>query len=560
MRQDPSQPQHRTLGEYLALVRRRKWIVVLPLLAVPVIAFLYSWQQQAQYEAKSAVWISRAQVATALTGISNPDTYVDPSRFAETQAELARVPAVVTSALARSGVKGVTPQSLLANSSVTPESNSDILTFAVKDTKPQRAAKLVNAYAQAFGDYRLKLSTSSLKSARADLEADLRSLRKKGMADTQLYRQLDQRTRELRTLELLQTKPTVVQEASDADQIAPTPTRNVMLGLAFGLLLGIAAAFLWEALDRRVHDEAEVEDALGIPLLARISSVGRTAGGQAVLAMQEESTSGDAESIRRLRTSLEFANLDLNAKVVMVTSAVPEEGKSLAVSNLAIALAHSGRRVALVDLDLRRPSIARLFGIGSGRGVTDIALNRIDLESALARVPLRPTQTEPRARVLTTGRPSTEGERGELLVLSAGTAPSSPAEFLGTRTVHEIIDDLRMRMDYVLLDTPPMLPVSDAAIISRHVDAMLVVVRLGRINRSNLRELARVLDGILTPKLGFILTGSDPIDFYGTYGSKEDAEPGQHMDNQKLSPAPVADRLTPIRSTRAQEDGGRRWS
>src|SRR5262249_36538723 len=154
-----------------------------------------------------------------------------------------------------------------------------------------------------------------------------------------------------------------------------------------------------------------------------------------------------------------------------------------------------------------------------GRGVTDVALGSIDLDSALVHVPLRPTQAEHGARAR---RASSDGERGELLVLSAGTAPSSPAEFLGTRTVHEILDNLRQRMDYVLVDTPPMLPVSDAAIVSSHVDATLVVVRLGKINRTNLRELARELDGSLAPKLGFIVTGSNPIDFYGTYGTIED--------------------------------------
>jgi Mrp family chromosome partitioning ATPase len=556
---DQSQSEHRTLGDYLAVVRRRKWIVILPLLVVPVAAFLYSAQQDARYEAKSEVWISRSQVATALTGITNPDTYADPSRFAETQSDLARVPEVVSRAIRRSGVQGVTPRALLLNSSVTPRSNSDILTFAVEDTDATRAAKLVTAYANAFSDYRLRLSTASLASARADLEANLRSLRKQGMTETAIYRQLDQRTHELRTLELLQTKPTVVQSADDAEQIAPTPKRNAMLGIALGLLLGLAAAFVWEALDRRVRDESEVEAALGIPLLARISSVGRTSGGKAILAMQEEPTERDAESIRRLRTSLEFANLDLKAKVIMVTSAVPEEGKSLAVANLAIALAHSGRKVALVDLDLRRPSMSRLFGVGSGRGLTDIALNQVDLDSALVRVPLRPTQGESAPRARSASRPSGDGERGELLVLSSGTAPSSPAEFLGTRLVHDIIGNLRERMDYVLVDTPPMLPVSDAAIISRHVDATLVVVRLGRINRSNLRELARELDGSLAPKLGFIITGSDPIDFYGTYNAVVDVEDSRASDRER-SGAKVALHPTQSRATGTDDSDARRWA
>jgi succinoglycan biosynthesis transport protein ExoP len=556
---DQSQSEHRTLGDYLAVVRRRKWIVILPLLVVPAAAFLYSAQQDARYEAKSEVWISRSQAATSLTGITNPDANDDPSRFAETQSDLARVPEVVTRAIRRSGVTGVTPQSLLFNSSVRPRTNSDLLTFAVEDTNPTRAAKLVTAYANSFSDYRLQLATASLANARADLESNLRKLQKKGMADTNLYRQLEERTHELRTLELLQTKPTVVQSADDATQIAPTPKRNAMLGLALGLLLGLAAAFVWEALDRRVRDETDVEAALGIPLLARISSVGRTASGQAILAMQEEPTERDAESIRRLRTSLEFANLDLKAKVVMVTSAVPEEGKSLAVANLALALAHSGRRVALVDLDLRRPSMARLFGVGSGRGITDIALREIDLDSALVRIPLRPTQGASGPRARSASHPSSDGERGELLVLSAGTAPSSPAEFLGSRMVHDILDNLRGRMDYVLVDAPPMLPVSDAAIISNHVDATLVVVRLGRINRSNLRELARELDATIAPKLGFVITGSDPIEFYGTYGALVDAEPGRPSDRRSSS-ATVAVHPTQARATGRDDSDARRWA
>src|SRR6476620_448572 len=152
-----SQSEHRTRGDDLAVVRRRKWIVILPLLLVPAAAFLYSMQQDSRYAAKSEVWISRSQVATALTGISNPDTNDDPSRFAETQSDLARVPEVLTRAVRRSGVTGVTPQSLLFNSTVKPRSNSDILTFAVEDTNPTRAAKLVTAYANSFSDYRLQL-------------------------------------------------------------------------------------------------------------------------------------------------------------------------------------------------------------------------------------------------------------------------------------------------------------------------------------------------------------------------------------------------------------------
>jgi Mrp family chromosome partitioning ATPase len=143
-------------------------------------------------------------------------------------------------------------------------------------------------------------------------------------------------------------------------------------------------------------------------------------------------------------------------------------------------------------------------------------------------------------------------------VLSAGTAPSSPAEFLGTKVVHDILDNLRERMDYVLVDTPPMLPVSDAAILSSHVDATLVVVRLGRINRSNLRELARELDASLAPKLGFIITGSDPIDFYGTYSAVVADELGGPSDRRR--PAAVVAHPTQARATGTDDSESRRWA
>ena len=114
-------------------------------------------------------------------------------------------------------------------------------------------------------------------------------------------------------------------------------------------------------------------------------------------------------------------------------------------------------------------------------------------------------------------------------------------------------------MDYVLVDTPPMLPVSDAAVISRHVDATLIVVRLGRINRSSLRELARELDGSVAPRLGFIITGANPRDFYGTYGSIPYPKPGRPRDDDRPSPAPVA--VHPAQNVvgAAQEGGARRW-
>lgn len=550
MTTDRSQGEHRTLGDYLAIARRRKWMVILPLLLVPTIGYVYSTQQPKRFAATAEVWISRQNVASSVTGISNPDVETDPSRFTETQADLARVPGVIAGAIERAAIQGVTARSLADQSSVKPHSNSDILTFKVEDTVPSRAARLVTAYAHSFSDYRLQLATASLASARADLDTNLQRLREDGLTETQLYRDLEERSHELRTLELLQTRPAVVREAADAEQVAPTPERTALLGLALGLLLGIAAALLWDALDRRVRDESEVEDALGIPLLARLSSAHQDGG----VVMLSDPSDVEAEAVRRLRTSLEFANLDLKAKVIMVTSAVASEGKSLALANLAVALARSGREVALVDLDLRRPSVGRLFGTEIGYGLTDVALGRVALDDALVTVPLKVGRDAGASSL----RIARDEELGELFVLTAGAVPSNPGELLGTSVVRRIVADLRERMDYVLIDAPPMLAVSDASILSSLVDAIVIVVRLGRVNRPSLRELSRELDASLAPRLGFIITGTNPSDFYGAYGYSGGADTAEGA--KRLRPVAPAAHPYAAASEPGDEGESRRWA
>ena len=380
---------------------------------------------------------------------------------------------------------------------------------------PKSAAALATAYAEAFSQYRLELDTASLASARADLVKNLAELREQGATDSTLYRELARKAQELKTLELLQTKPRVVKDADDGLKVAPTPKRNAILGLGVGMLLGLAAAFLWEALDRRVRDEDEIQQMLGIPLLARLPAP-RKETNRSRLAMLDGPSDADAEAVRRLRSNIEFANLDTNAKTIMVTSALAGEGKSVTIANLAVALARSGRSVVLVDLDLRRPTIASLFGLGPQPGLTDVAIERIALENAL--IPIRTNlQVEPvplsgRSYRAGAGKPvsvSSAVPADGLWILPAGFLPANPGELVGTHAVATILASLRDQVDFVLVDTPPLLAVSDGMTLSRNVDALFVVARLGMVNRPTLRELARQLDSSAARKLGFVLAGAD---------------------------------------------------
>lgn len=520
----PIEPQHRQLGlsDYLAILDRRKWIIVQSTLIVAVVAFILSAQQEKVFAASAEVFLTRQNLGSVVTGITSPDVYIAPERFAETQAGLARAPEVAERAIDKAGVRNRTAGELLGNSDVRPRGNADLLGFTVDDRDPVVARQLANAYAAAFTEYRADLDTEQLSQARADLERRIGELRAEGQSGTELYRDLVDSAQQLRTMELLQTPNRVVRQATGAGQIAPTPNRNAILGAFVGLLLGLGIAFLWETLDKRVRTEEEIERRLGLPLLSRLPEPARRSEKEARLTMIHDPQDAYAEAVRRLRTNLEFANVDRDARVIMVTSAVEREGKSTTIANLAVALARSGRNVALVDLDLRQPVLAKYFDLQGQPGITDVVLERADLHTTIApiRLPI------PASASLSAN--GSVGAAGRLNVLPTGPLPANPGELVGTQALGRVLDELRNEHDYVLIDAAPLLSVGDSMTLSARADAILVVTRLGIVNRPMLTDLSRELQGSPASKLGFVVTGVDLKAGYGhgyghVYGQPADA-------------------------------------
>jgi len=209
--------------------------------------------------------------------------------------------------------------------------------------------------------------------------------------------------------------------------------------------------------------------------------------------------SAEAEPFRVLRTNFEFFNVEHGARTVMVTSAHEKEGKSTTLANLAVTLARAGRRVTVVDLDLRRPSLERLFRLKPGPGVTEVARGRAKLSTALTHVPIAEDDAD------------TDAD-GTLHVLGAGAIPADVAEFIAGKPLANLLRALRRRGDIVLIDAPPLLGTGDAMALSARVDALVVVTRLHALRRPLLGELRRVLDTCPTRKLGFVLTGAQDED------------------------------------------------
>jgi Mrp family chromosome partitioning ATPase len=212
------------------------------------------------------------------------------------------------------------------------------------------------------------------------------------------------------------------------------------------------------------------------------------------------------EAYHKLRVSFDFANLEPRASVVMVTSAVPAEGKSTTAANLAVALASVGRRVILVDLDLRQPTLHKFFGLDDRPSVSDVILGTASIADSLARVGV-PDKTGVAPAHGNGYRPHASG--GVLYVLPGGAAPTDPTPLLASRALADLLEELRLRADLVLVDTPPVLPLSDAMTISAATDGYVIVSRVDLVRRRTLWELRRELGASNATGLGFVITDAD---------------------------------------------------
>jgi capsular exopolysaccharide synthesis family protein len=291
--------------------------------------------------------------------------------------------------------------------------------------------------------------------------------------------------------------------------ISPQPARNMMLGLALGVLMATGYAFARSTMDRRLRDPDAVERRFGVSVVGKLPTARALAYKHAsptFVALQSGQTSKAdaivAEAFRKLRTNLLFMDIDNPPRVIVVTSPRPGDGKSTVSANLAAAIAASGQPVALVDADMRRPSIASSLGLVEGVGLTDVLVGRVGLEDALQDV----------------------ASVGGLRVLAAGSPPPNPSELLGSKTMRSVIE--RLAEDhFVVLDTPPLLPVTDAAVLTANADGALIVVTAGKTIDKELEVALQHLRAVNGKALGVILNkvprrgvGSDSYaTYYGDY-------------------------------------------
>ncbi|WP_062296243.1 polysaccharide biosynthesis tyrosine autokinase [Demequina maris] len=291
---------------------------------------------------------------------------------------------------------------------------------------------------------------------------------------------------------------TVVQQAEVPQYpVNPKKALNAALGLLVGLAIGVAVALLRATLDTRIRNERDIERVTDTPVLGGI--VFDPKAKQRPLIVHEDARSPRAESFRTLRTNLQFLDTERSARSFVITSSIPSEGKSTTAANLAITLADAGARVLLVGADLRRPKMAQYMGIEASVGLTDVLIGRLDLDHAIQR-----------------------WGRSELHLLPAGSIPPNPSELLGSSRMDELIKQLDARFDVVLYDAPPLLPVTDAAVLAKLVGGAVVIVAAGKTHAPQLDSALQSLETVGAHVSGLVLSmlparGPDAYG-YGRYG------------------------------------------
>jgi capsular exopolysaccharide synthesis family protein len=523
-----------TLSDYLGALRRRLWLLILAVVVAAGSAYVFSSRETPAYRATAQVTYG----AKPITAFTNPNTKLSSQVIQNnlaTAAQSAHTTTVAKLVLAAAKVSALTPDQLLKETSVAASTTSSFLTFAVSDRFPSRAQLLATTYAQQYVKFSNAQAIQGLPQQIQALNKTIASLtkqigvlgQKNGAGSTTALNtklKADQNTLSnlQNALSGLKNGNQVAQTAQSASKVRPTTGRNLAMGFGLGLVIGLVLVSLAEALDTRVRSADDVAGRLGLPLLTRIPIPPRTLRKAGTLSMLDDEAGAQTEAYRKLRINLDFANLSLKARTIMVTSATEQEGKSTTVANLAVALARAGRRVVLVDLDLRKPYLDHFFDLVGKSGVTDVALGNVTLDQAMWSIPLPGSDGGPQA--------------GSLHVLPSGPMPPNPADLIESSVISEVLLDLVPRADIVLLDSAPLLPVSDGVVLSNKVDAMLVVVRASTIKRPVVEELRRILEACPAAKLGFVLTGVDEGDGYGYtgYAGYASASPQQPRSQPQL--------------------------
>ena len=472
----------------LRALRRRLPIFLLVAVLVPLTSVAYSLTREKQYTAAASLLFRDSGLDQAILGTPTFRSTGDAARDAATNLRLTSL-GVVAARTARR-IPGETPGSVQSKIGVAQEGLSSLVTVNATDARPEAAARLATTFAEEFIRFRREADRRRMAEAREITKRQYEALTPAAKLTPQ-GRQLRDRSEQLEILASLQTGGAeLVQRAGVPGAPSyPRPVRNGVLGLFFGVILGLVLAMLVDRLDRRIQDPDEMHEEFDKPILAAIPHSTRMMKSGATILAREAAT---AEAFRMLRANLRYFNVDRGLHVVLITSAAPGDGKSTVAANLAAAAAANGTRTLLLEVDLRHPTLAKGLGVATTPGLTHVLARDAELLSVVQTVPAVPGEAEG-----TTGR--------TMDVVVAGPLPPNPTDLIESERMREVLRQAARDYEFVVVDTPPTAVVPDAIPLVTQVDGVVVVGRLGKSTRESLSQLRRQLDHLGAPTLGVVV-------------------------------------------------------
>ena len=527
----------------------------------------------------------------------------DPDRYVAGQINIVKSEGVATEAV--KSVLGVSASEVERRVSVAQDGQSNVLKISATDPSPLRARDIAQAVAEGYIENRRQAAVSGLEKAAKDIQDKLAPLQAQiALLDTQIaaapiatgatsvlttpekptiavaptpspsqppaqagapggapstqeslkaaryaaavqYETLYSRQQELVVdISLKRGDAELIADAKPpGSPISPRPERDGALGAFVGLLLGMGVSVLREQLNDKVRSAQEAASLSGLPLLAQLPydehvSKDHSSG----LVMVDRPTSPLSEAVRSLRTSIQYLGVDQPVKVIVVTSAAPGEGKSLVVANLAVAFAQADYRTLLISADLRRSRVDSMFGhLPASSGLTGV-LAPIGVNG---NGPVNATGNghDPDGAISTTVRALVKTSVPGLILLPSGDTPPNPAELLGSRRMGSVLAEYATQCDIIIIDSPPLLPVTDAAVLAAKADGVILVTALNETRRAALERAKTILDGTGVRLLGVIVnklpnTGPNGHYYGGYYGKQRSPSPRTGADALTASHAP----------------------
>ncbi len=447
------------MREYLRLLRKRKWYLVLTLVVAVGFAALITAQTEKVYEAGATLFVGQRQIPREEVE-QDPRTAVAVSdlsfRLLSSYKEVLTSRSIAEKAIGEFQLD-ISPRALREGIRSEAIPNTQIIQLIYSNSDPTMAQRVTNGIADVFVREVTRLDPSA------------------GGGDPVVAVSILDRA----------TVPT--------DPVAPQPVRNILFAVGIGLAAGIGLMLLVERLDVTVKHPTEVEK-LGLPALGAVPTLDIP---RDVLYLEQDPQGLAGEAFRKLRTSLGFLGVELPLRTVLVTSPGPTEGKTTIALNLAAAFAFGGLRTLLVEADLRRPSLHLMFGMRGTKGLTTLIVGQVTLAEAVA----------------STDVPN-------LSVMLAGAIPPNPVELLGSAQTSDLFEQLEKQFDVLIIDSPPLIPVADPAVLASRCDGVVLVARAGKTDRQRLGDSAQIIERVggrlLGVVLNFVRRGEDDLD-YGYY-------------------------------------------